>query len=228
VPTKNSKMTYFEYNFSSHPFVSPGYLLCNVPDCVRIELLNTIDSTNKKEDNCTGTLAGHVDQEYYLPIGENIKYLVESMSSEYDKIYFNGRSPFLNNFSYCAKDKTTMKVNYSLTSLWINYSKKYDFNPIHNHNGIYSFVIWVKIPYELNEEKKVYDSVKNQTSLFNFHYTDFLGNVTTLSLDIDETWEWKMAFFPSKLSHSVNPFYTSDEYRISISGNVSIGTFEYV
>ena len=29
-----------------------------------------------------------------------------------------------------------------------------------------------------------------------------------------------MAFFPAKLNHTVNPFYTSDEYRISISGNV--------
>ena len=26
--------------------------------------------------------------------------------------------------------------------------------------------------------------------------------------------------FPSLLSHNVNPFYTSDEYRISIAGNL--------
>jgi hypothetical protein len=31
-----------------------------------------------------------------------------------------------------------------------------------------------------------------------------------------------MMLFPSKLKHGVNPFYTSDDYRISISGNIRI------
>jgi len=29
-----------------------------------------------------------------------------------------------------------------------------------------------------------------------------------------------MVFFPSGLSHSVNPFMTSDDFRISVSGNI--------
>jgi hypothetical protein len=40
-----------------------------------------------------------------------------------------------------------------------------------------------------------------------------------------------MIMFPSSLNHMVSPFYTSDEYRISISGNLIVSskknTFSY-
>jgi hypothetical protein len=39
---------------------------------------------------------------------------------------------------------------------------------------------------------------------------------------VDKTFEGKMLFFPATLSHSVNPFYTSDDYRISIAGNIGV------
>jgi hypothetical protein len=37
-----------------------------------------------------------------------------------------------------------------------------------------------------------------------------------------------MAFFPASLYHSVNPFYTSDEYRISIAGNVYCSPVQFI
>ena len=43
-----------------------------------------------------------------------------------------------------------------------------------------------------------------------------------MALPVDKTWEGMMLMFPSKLHHSVYPFYTSDEKRISVSGNISI------
>ena len=33
-----------------------------------------------------------------------------------------------------------------LDTLWVNYQNKHEFNPFHNHGGIYSFAIWMKIP----------------------------------------------------------------------------------
>ena len=44
----------------------------------------------------------------------------------------------------------------------------------------------------------------------------------TLPLFIDKTWEGTIVMFPSWLNHSVYPFYTSDDYRISISGNIVV------
>ncbi|BCU96073.1 MAG: hypothetical protein CM15mV11_1480 [Caudoviricetes sp.] len=41
-------------------------------------------------------------------------------------------------------------------------------------------------------------------------------------IPLDKNYEWKMVLFPSRMYHGVNPFYTSDEYRVSISGNLYI------
>ena len=45
--------------------------------------------------------------------------------------------------------------NYILSSWWVNYQKKHDFNPIHSHHGIYSFVIWMKVPTNYREQHNI-------------------------------------------------------------------------
>jgi hypothetical protein len=55
---------------------------------------------------------------------------------------------------------------------------------------------------------------------FQFHYTNILGNITGITLPIDNKWEGQILLFPSLLNHSVYPFYSSDDYRISIAGNL--------
>ena len=39
---------------------------------------------------------------------------------------------------------------------------------------------------------------------------------------LDKKFEGTMLFFPSWLQHQVYPFYTSDEKRVSLSGNIII------
>jgi hypothetical protein len=43
-----------------------------------------------------------------------------------------------------------------------------------------------------------------------------------MSLPVDETWEGKFAVFPAELHHQVYPFYSTDEVRISLSGNFRV------
>ena len=38
--------------------------------------------------------------------------------------------------------------------------------------------------------------------------------------DVDKSFEGKGFMFRSSQAHTVYPFYTSDDYRISISGNI--------
>jgi hypothetical protein len=117
----------------------------------------------------------------------------------------------------------------SLTSaqnvFWVNFQKKHEFNPLHNHIGTLSFVIFVKIPYfiaEENKNKSSKDSGSPLAGTFNFHYVDQYtnGGINSFTIPVDKTYEGKMILFPSGLSHSVFPFYTSDEYRVTISGNI--------
>jgi hypothetical protein len=124
--------------------------------------------------------------------------------------------------------------NWRIKDLWINFQKKYEHNPMHNHTGDLSFVLWISIPYDLKEELSLPNCKNSNTpvnSLFEFIFIDFLGRVVTSRIDVDKSYEGTLVMFPSALNHMVHPFYTSDDYRISISGNLVVAppknTFSY-
>ena len=47
-----------------------------------------------------------------------------------------------------------------------------------------------------------------------------LGEIRTTTYYLSPEMEGHMLVFPAGLTHQVFPFYTSDEQRVSISGNV--------
>lgn len=109
--------------------------------------------------------------------------------------------------------------SYSLRRMWVNYQKKGEFNPLHDHGGVYSFVVWMKIPTEFAEQNQR-ETQHPCASGFEFVYNDILGKLGGQLYQLGKDHEGFMLFFPSKLKHQVYPFSESDETRISISGNV--------
>lgn len=110
-----------------------------------------------------------------------------------------------------------------LSTLWVNFQKKYEFNPIHKHKGIYSFVIWIDIPFDSEIESLAgpgYRSPGNKSGCFEFIYTNSLGMLTGHQIPADSSFNGKMILFPARLNHTVYPFYSSDSFRISVSGNL--------
>ena len=116
---------------------------------------------------------------------------------------------------------------YFLQSFWVNYQKQGEFNPIHDHNGVYSFVVWMKIPTRHFEQNKNPISLKSNDHLisaFQFHYVNILGGNSNHTYEMNPEMEGTILFFPAKLLHSVYPFYNCDEDRISVSGNIKLNT----
>ncbi len=112
---------------------------------------------------------------------------------------------------------------YYLKRLWCNFQNKHEFNPSHIHNGVYSFVIWMKIPTHWREQHNVFKDVNEpRASDFEFTYTNMLGHIQHHIYKLDPSMEGMMLFFPSELYHQVYPFYNCDEERVSISGNIII------
>ena len=107
---------------------------------------------------------------------------------------------------------------------WVNFQNKYEFNPFHMHHATISFVIWMKIPYEYDNERKTQEAEgigeQCRSGCFEILYTDILGRILNYIYPLSSNSEGTVLIFPSQLSHQVYPFYTSDEERISISGNL--------
>ena len=59
-------------------------------------------------------------------------------------------------------------------------------------------------------------------SCFQFQYSSVDGALHAETLAVDKKWEGKLCIFPANMHHCVYPFYTSDEYRISIAGNLML------
>ena len=198
------------------------------------ELKNKSKDCLEKQNNfknANNTLAGNIEKEFFLNESfEEILFPYTSLlADEYD--YLNCKIHARQNQSNTKKQSSS----WVSTGSWINFQKKHEFNPLHNHTGDYSFVLWIQIPYDLKEELEL-ENCKNSNSkynsLFSFSCLDLYGQFVENILPIDKTWEGTMILFPSNLKHQVYPFFTSDNYRISISGNLirmseSKKTFSY-
>ena len=112
----------------------------------------------------------------------------------------------------------------SAKDLWVNFQKKYDFNPVHDHRGALSFVIWMKIPYTREDEANTARTKGIAegciSGCFQFLFTSMLGQIVKHNYYLNPSYEGTILVFPSRLNHTVYPFYTSDEARVSISGNI--------
>ena len=107
-----------------------------------------------------------------------------------------------------------------------HYQYKTEFNPYHDHSGVYSFAIWLKIPYDWEDQKKLpqYIEIKDKNikaGCFEFEYIDTIGDVRNCSYQLSPKNEGTMLFFPARLRHCVYPFFETEEPRISIAGNLS-------
>jgi len=115
--------------------------------------------------------------------------------------------------------------SYVLNKFWVNFQNKYEFNPTHNHAGVFSFIIWMEIPSSYKKEKQLPFTKKTNSpcaNTFEFIYTNILGKVSTEKFELEPEDKGTILVFPSKLLHQVYPFYLSNKKRISISGNISL------
>lgn len=184
-----------------------GYIIDDIPEEFHPLLEKYSNNTYELDADLRDGLAGHLSASYDIPIKDN------NEAASFKEYIFN--------LAYMLDgqlDDNTEELRF--LRFWINYQKKYDFNPMHFHSGDYSFVIWWKIPYSIEEENSVFPKVEHKyNGYFSFYYIKN-GGVVTSDLPVDKTWEKKICIFPANLLHGVNPFYTSDEYRITFSGNL--------
>jgi len=170
-----------------------------------------------KKDRTNATLAGNISDSFALKDKDDwfLKNVLLSLINQY--------SP--EDINTIVGHPLTKNCAYALDGFWVNMQNKYEFNPLHNHSGIFSFVVWVKIPSSYKKEKKL-KFVKETNSpcpnTFEFTYTNILGSVCQHKYHLEPEDEKTIILFPSKLVHQVYPFYLSDKKRISVSGNIKL------
>ena len=157
-------------------------------------------------------LVGHIQRQYALD--EKVYDQLESLLQPFVEEYPERFPQFYNNVSILS-DSLPVK----LQSAWVNFQKKHEYNPVHDHDGLFSFVIWLDIPYNIEDERNHCESRVDTSGCFCFYYINQFGAITDLLIPADKKAENTALFFHAGFKHAVYPFYTSDNYRISVSGN---------
>jgi hypothetical protein len=213
-----------EIEITHHGFSDLGYIMVDIPAELKTLLLEEATAIEKDFSKAiprNKNLAGHIEHEYSITTSaEYLEKFVLDLVVAYDKQYKNLQ----------LIDVLTLSVPMVMKNPWINFQRKYEFNPVHNHKGIMSFVAWLKIPYDLETEFKQGPGKfrdKQLNSTFQFFYVGNSGQIASHTIEVDKTFEGKLILFPSKFMHCVYPFYTSDDYRISVSGNVMLYTGDH-
>lgn len=162
-------------------------------------------------------LVGQIEKSYRLSDKDDIfwKEVVLPCIHKYGDSYGHG-------WNKAATIPTSRQEPY-LDTMWVNYQNSGEYQPIHDHSGLYSFAIWMHNPVDYFPQAFQKNSDGASTSFNNsfcFQYNNMLGQQATTMYPMDKELEGWMVFFPSLLQHCVYPFYQSDKQRISISGNV--------
>ena len=202
-------------------FPNLGYLRFNFSEFdlepVKKEIF-IIKENFKKAIKHNKDLAGHIKHEYLLNSSiECIENLMHPLIKIYDEQFNSYVSIAVNNYGNDTKPKKII-----LDKVWVNFQKKHEFNPIHSHRGVLSFVIWLEIPFLMEDELMLSPgrlSNDNIAGHFNFHYINSIGEIVGSTIPADKSFEKNVILFPSSMKHSVAPFYSSDDYRISVAGN---------
>lgn len=173
----------------------------------------TIEFRSSKEH-----LAGNISQSLYLRDKDN--WLFENVLKDVCERYVQ-ESPQV----VCTRNAFDQfqVTKLRLLNFWVNSQRQTEFNPTHNHGGVLSFVIWMKIPTNWEEQYDIPFIKESNTPMasdFQFLYTDIMGNVQGWRAQMSSDAEGTILVFPSTLIHQVYPFYNCDDDRVSISGNL--------
>ena len=177
-------------------------------------------SEENKEDY-SRRLAGNISKSELIIDKDNWFYET-ALKKHTEKMFYRED----NNYYKYYIEKEEPLPKFEVISLWVNYQKQHEFNPIHKHNGLFSFVVFMKIPTHWKEQHALPICVNSNNPLasdFEFVWSEKnseLCRIKSFSLSPED--EGRMLFFPAMLHHQVHPFYECEEERVTISGNIDL------
>lgn len=163
-----------------------------------------IEQVKEDQDNAFDYrkhLVGHIRHEYRLAdtVKKSINALMAPLIEQYSRFH-------------------ALPQTLTLGQVWVNLQNKHEFNPPHTHDGLLSFVMWMKIPYTFAQEDEGNEAKKALSGRFGFIVPE-KDECKTVYLDSDSKEENTVVLFPAKLMHMVHPYHSTDEQRITVSAN---------
>ena len=174
-----------------------GFVKTKLPKNIYSSVLKECLNMKDKEEFTSGLTEPGVTKHYYVK--DNLDKIQNFMSTV--ATYYNEQYPrYLKSIRVLNKN-----LPMGFQRPWINYQKQGEYVPMHEHDGILSYNIWIKLPTK---------------SIFEFNYNSIIGRNLSNIIHLDKKDEGTVVLFPSLLQHIVYPFHNTTKTRISIAGNI--------
>ena len=185
----------------------PCIIHLKISESFQEKLLKGAEEAKKNKKDYRPNLAGIIKEEYAYEDRDNYVPEISQFLGVYDQA-----------FQKWKNQEYKQQPEYILNSLWVNYMKKSEYNPPHDHSDYLSFVIFLKVPEEITKEQEEFVGNSAGPGSLSFLYGD--GNRQSITYQSVKPKDRDIFIFPAWIKHYVAPFY-SDVTRISVSGNIS-------
>jgi len=181
-------------------------------------LWNAISESTKESINYNHALVGNISKSELVKDNDNWFYK-SALKKLAERLFYDD----WNNYRKYHIVKEEPQPKFEMNSFWVNYQKQHEFNPPHNHDGLYSFVVFMKIPTHWKDQHALLfsvDSKSSRVSDFQFLLGHAQGQIRPIPIPLCPKDEGRMLFFPAWLMHQVFPFFGTEEERVTLSGNI--------
>tara|TARA_Y100000015_G_scaffold18960_1_gene18392 strand:+ start:57 stop:620 length:564 start_codon:yes stop_codon:yes gene_type:complete len=177
------------------PYIYKGKLI----EVVRKQLLADAFDAAVEGGDASGILVGEVEDQLFIYPSDEVLRSIHGMTRDYlGKV----------NGDRCMLD---------CEPIWVNFSVAGDWQPVHSHDGDFSFVAFVDVPDGMYDESPAAGAI-------HFTYGEKLPGSRSVYGPIKPE-KGDVFIFPNWLNHYVYPFKSSGQ-RISVSGNISVQGME--
>jgi hypothetical protein len=201
------------YTYEEHKLYNPGIITTKIPEeffsVLKEDVTDTINKKNNKVAAENPDLQNTLAKQYDYVIKQDFKDIIINATQTY-----SGKFDFILGASIHANQVCK-----------INLQRKYEFFPSQTRSGALTWLLWLQIPYNLEDEDNVSSLVETgvkAASRMEFIYNTLDCGTRSQYLDVNQSHEGRLIMFPSFLRHAIHPFFTSDDHRVFMTGNVWI------
>lgn len=177
----------------------------------------------------------HIDYLYsliekYEPEGSPQQWpLIDDDNRFQEEVLNKAVKEYIDEWGFPEKLKMTHVHGLTFQKFWVNKTGKGEYQALHNHDGVFSFVAWLNIPYASEVEQCVPNTMHPEAGDFILTYTDIVGRTRKMNWKIDKQHnEGHLLLFPSDCYHAVYPHFLTDEKRISVAGDILLNSLSCV
>tara|TARA_S200000501_G_scaffold373852_1_gene421988 strand:+ start:1358 stop:2008 length:651 start_codon:yes stop_codon:yes gene_type:complete len=167
--------------------------------------------------------------EKYEPNKSHQQWMLIDDNNRFQKEVLNEAvREYIKEWGFPEKLKTTHIHELTFQKFWVNRTGKGEYQALHNHDAVFSFVAWLKIPSNAQEEQHTPHTMHPEAGDFILTYTDIVGRTRKVNWKLEKQYnEGHLILFPSDCYHAVYPHWLTDEKRISVAGDITINSMVY-